>query len=131
MSEVVADKPWASPCRCWRYIALSLNDCGQTVKSPVNISRDSHHRRLLSNRGNNFTWFRRLLVSKLNEAFTAGRKAVENKRTLLLLLVSAFMGIDVAIHEVRGGRYGMAALALVFFLIIAPWFGWNYIKPQE
>jgi len=70
-------------------------------------------------------------MHKVDEAFTAGRKAVKNRRTLLLLLVSAFMGIDAAIHELHAERYLMEVLALVFFLIIAPWFGWNYIKPQE
>jgi hypothetical protein len=59
-------------------------------------------------------------MHKVNEAFTAGRRAVKNRRTLLLLLVSAFMGIDAAIHELRAERYLMAVLAMVFFPIIAP-----------
>jgi len=70
-------------------------------------------------------------VRKFDEAFTAGRNAVKNRRTLLFLVLSAFMGIDAAIHEVRAQRYVTAILAPIFFLIIAPWFGWNYIKPQE
>ena len=58
-------------------------------------------------------------------------KLVKNRRTALLLLLCVFMGITAASEEVLAHRYVTALLALIFFLIVAPWFGWNYIKPQE
>lgn len=70
-------------------------------------------------------------MRRFEEALAAGRKAIKSRRTLFFLLLSAFMGIDAAIYELLEHRYATAVVAVVFFLIIAPWLGWNYIKPQE
>ncbi len=73
----------------------------------------------------------RTLVSTFDKAIETGRKAIKNRRTALLLLVCLFMAISSAGEEILAHHYVTVLFAFVFFLIVAPWFGWNYIKPQE
>ena len=73
-----------------------------------------------------------MTVQKLLERFAKGsRKALKNRRTVLLLIVTAFMGLDAATSEALEHHYVSAGLTLLFFFVIAPWFGWNYIKPPN
>jgi hypothetical protein len=70
-------------------------------------------------------------VSKFSDAFGASCNAVKNRRTALLLSVLAFMAVDTAIREYSEHKYVLAVLAPVFFLVVMPWLGWNWIKPKD
>lgn len=70
-------------------------------------------------------------MSSLSRLFDDARNVLKNRRTCLLLLVTAFMGVDAAVVESLKHNYVKAILALVFFLVVFPWSGWNYIKPQD
>lgn len=68
-------------------------------------------------------------MSKFATGFEAGRRAVRERRTMLLWLVQVFMTVDVVIHECSERHYVGAVLAPFFFLVAVPWFGWKWFKP--
>jgi hypothetical protein len=70
-------------------------------------------------------------VSRFDIAFEAGRDAVRNRRTALLLCVLAFMAGFTTIQEYSERHYVSAVLAPVFFLLVMPWLGWRWIKPRN
>ena len=67
-------------------------------------------------------------MNNFNKAFEAGRNAVRNRRTVLLLMVFAFMAVGAAIDECLEHHYVSAVLAIAFFLVVMPWLGWAWIK---
>jgi hypothetical protein len=69
-------------------------------------------------------------MSRFNKAFDAGRVAVKNRRTALLLCVLALMAVVATVQEYSEHSYLSAALAPVFFLLVVPWLGWKWIKPK-
>jgi hypothetical protein len=70
-------------------------------------------------------------MSSFDKAFDAGRNAVRNRRTALLLCVLAFMAGLTIIQEYSERHYILAVLAPVFFLLVMPWLGWRWIKPRD
>jgi hypothetical protein len=70
-------------------------------------------------------------VNTFAKAFDAGRNAVRNRRTALMLSMFAFMAVWAAIAEYLEHRYVSAVLVPVFILVVMPWFCWNWIKPRD
>jgi len=70
-------------------------------------------------------------VTDFQKAFEAGRNAVRNRRTALLLSILAFMAADTIIYECLHHHYVLAVLSPVFFLIVMPWLGWRWIRPER
>jgi hypothetical protein len=70
-------------------------------------------------------------VTDFQEAFEAGRNAVRNRRTAMLFSILAFMAGDTIIYECLHHHYVLAALSPVFFLIVMPWLGWKWIRPER
>jgi len=69
-------------------------------------------------------------MNSFDKTFESSRIAVRKWRTPLLLALSAFMGLSAARQEYLAHSYLLAAFALVFFLVVLPWFGWAWIKPK-
>jgi hypothetical protein len=70
-------------------------------------------------------------VTDFQRAFESGRNAVRNRRTALLLSVLILMAADTSIYEYLHRRYVLAALCPVFWLIVMPWLGWRWIRPER
>ena len=70
-------------------------------------------------------------MSRFNDAFEAGRNAVRDRRTALLVCVLAFMAGLATIQEYSERHYVLAVLAPVFFLLVMPWLGGRWIKPRD
>ena len=70
-------------------------------------------------------------VTDFQRAFDAGRRGVRNRRTALLLSILAFMAADTIIYECLHHHYVLAVLSAVFFLIVMPWLGWRWIRPER
>jgi hypothetical protein len=56
---------------------------------------------------------------------------MRSRHTALLVSVLAFMAVDTSIYECVQHRYVLAVLSPVFFLILMPWLGWKWIKPER
>ena len=70
-------------------------------------------------------------MSEFRKAFEAGQNAVEKKRTMLLYAVLALMALSAAVRELLARNYILAVLALVFFLVVMPWLGKAWLRPDE
>ena len=70
-------------------------------------------------------------VTDFQKAFEAGRNAVRKRRTALLLSILAFMAADASIYECLHHHYVLAVLSPVFFLIVMPWLGWRWFRPER
>ncbi len=70
-------------------------------------------------------------MSKFQTAYDAGRRAVKNRRLLMLWAVCAFAGISGATRAVATHDYVAAFLMLVLFLGILPSVGWHYLRQED